>query len=97
MAVIALAVVGAIGAMLLQRYVIVVATAFGGAWTMILAAATAVPQAAVRTRCGDTATCGFCIRPPAARHAMGADRVDRARRSRHGRAAGHHRRGAKDG
>jgi len=27
---------GAIGAMVLQRYVIVVATAFGGAWTMIL-------------------------------------------------------------
>jgi uncharacterized protein DUF4203 len=36
LAVIALAVLGAIGAMLLQRYVIVVATAFGGAWTMIV-------------------------------------------------------------
>jgi len=34
-AVIVLAVLGAIGAMLLQRYVIVVATAFGGAWTLI--------------------------------------------------------------
>jgi len=33
---IALAVLGAVGAMLLQRYVIVVATAFGGAWTMLL-------------------------------------------------------------
>ncbi len=36
--VIGLAVLGAIGAMLLQRYVIVVATAFGGAWTMIVGA-----------------------------------------------------------
>jgi hypothetical protein len=35
-AVIVLSVLGAIGAMLLQRYVIIVATAFGGAWTMIL-------------------------------------------------------------
>jgi hypothetical protein len=34
--VIILAVVGAIGAMFLQRYVIVVATAFGGAWTIIV-------------------------------------------------------------
>jgi hypothetical protein len=35
-AVIGMALVGAIGAMVLQRYVIVVSTAFGGAWTMIL-------------------------------------------------------------
>jgi len=35
-AVIVLAILGAIGAMLLQRYVIIFATAFGGAWTMIL-------------------------------------------------------------
>ena len=34
--VIVLAILGAIGAMLLQRYVIVVATAFGGAWTIIV-------------------------------------------------------------
>ena len=34
--VIVLAVIGAIGAMLLQRYVIIVATAFGGAWTIIV-------------------------------------------------------------
>jgi Domain of unknown function (DUF4203) len=33
---IALALVGAIGAMLLQRYVIIVATAFGGAWTLVV-------------------------------------------------------------
>jgi hypothetical protein len=34
--VIVLSVLGAIGAMLLQRYVIVVSTAFGGAWTTIV-------------------------------------------------------------
>lgn len=35
-AVIVAAVTGAIGAVLLQRYVIIVATAFGGAWTIIV-------------------------------------------------------------
>ena len=35
-AIIVLAVVGAIAAMVLQRYVIIVATAFGGAWTIIV-------------------------------------------------------------
>lgn len=34
--VIVLAILGAIGAMLLQRHVIIVATAFGGAWTIIV-------------------------------------------------------------
>jgi hypothetical protein len=33
---IALAALGAVGAMLLQRYVIIVATAFGGAWTALV-------------------------------------------------------------
>ena len=37
-AVIVLAILGAIGAMLLQRYVIIVATAFAGAWTVIVGA-----------------------------------------------------------
>jgi hypothetical protein len=36
LAVIVLAVLGALGAMMLQRYVIIVATAFGGAWTLIV-------------------------------------------------------------
>src|SRR3954453_16881758 len=36
LAIVVLAIVGSIGAMFLQRYVIVVATAFGGAWTMIV-------------------------------------------------------------
>jgi uncharacterized protein DUF4203 len=35
-AVILLAVAGSIGAMLLQRYVIIVGTAFGGAWTLLV-------------------------------------------------------------
>jgi hypothetical protein len=34
--VILLSILGAIGAMVLQRYVIIVATAFGGAWTLIV-------------------------------------------------------------
>jgi hypothetical protein len=38
MVVILLAIFGALGAMVLQRYVIIVATAFGGAWTMIVGA-----------------------------------------------------------
>jgi hypothetical protein len=41
LAVILLALVGSLGAMLLQRYVIIVATAFGGAWTMIVGGLTA--------------------------------------------------------
>ena len=36
LAVVVLSVVGSIGAMFLQRYVFVVATAFGGAWTVIV-------------------------------------------------------------
>ncbi len=36
--VIAMAIVGAVAAMWLQRYVIIVATAFGGAWTVIVGA-----------------------------------------------------------
>jgi hypothetical protein len=35
-AIIVLAILGSIAAMLLQRYVIIVATAFGGAWTVIV-------------------------------------------------------------
>jgi hypothetical protein len=37
-AVVVLSVLGSIGAMFLQRYVIIVATAFGGAWTVIVGA-----------------------------------------------------------
>jgi hypothetical protein len=35
-AVIVLSILGSIGAMFMQRYVIIVATAFGGAWTVIV-------------------------------------------------------------
>ena len=50
---VAFALFGAIGAMVFQRYVIVVSTAFGGAWTMIvgglaLVARTGGPLPAVR-------------------------------------------------
>ncbi len=40
--VIVVAVAGAVGAMILQRYVIIVGTAMGGAWTMIVGAANAL-------------------------------------------------------
>jgi hypothetical protein len=54
-AVIVVAVIGAIGAMVLQRYVIVVATAFGGAWTMILGGLAAVSdRVAARPAHGDS-------------------------------------------
>src|SRR5438552_2057399 len=36
--VVLLAVLGAVGAMMLQRYVIIVGTAFGGAWTLLVGA-----------------------------------------------------------
>lgn len=52
--VIVLAVFGAVGAMLLQRYVIIVATAFGGAWTMLIGALTIADRGAGRaSRLGD--------------------------------------------
>ncbi len=52
--VIGLAVLGAVGAMLLQRYVIVVATAFAGAWTLIVGALTiSAPNAERASRLGD--------------------------------------------
>jgi hypothetical protein len=45
--VIGVAIVGAIGALFVQRYVIVLGTAFGGAWTIVLAAANAFPRGLV--------------------------------------------------
>ena len=48
--VIVLAIVGAIGAMVLQRYVIIVATAFGGAWTLLLGALAAMDRKAPAAR-----------------------------------------------
>ncbi len=43
-----LAILGAIAAMVLQRYVIIVATAFGGAWTVILGALALPDAGAIR-------------------------------------------------
>src|SRR5256885_3861928 len=54
LAVIVMAIAGSIAAMLLQRYVIIVATAFGGAWTMIVGAIAAVgDRGVVRAASGD--------------------------------------------
>jgi hypothetical protein len=49
-AVVAASTVGAIGAMLLQRYVIVVATGFAGSWTMIVAGMSITGAIAERAR-----------------------------------------------
>ena len=52
--VIGLAVLGAVGAMLLQRYVIIVATAFAGAWTILVGALTiSAPGVERASRLGD--------------------------------------------
>ncbi|HUR32677.1 MAG TPA: DUF4203 domain-containing protein [Vicinamibacterales bacterium] len=45
MAIIAAAIAGAVGALFVQKYVIVVGTAFGGAWTIVLAAVNGLPPA----------------------------------------------------
>jgi hypothetical protein len=47
-AIIALAIVGAVAAMVLQRYVIIVSTAFGGAWTILVASLALVGDRAAR-------------------------------------------------
>jgi len=54
-AVIVLSIMGSIGAMFMQRYVIIVATAFGGAWTVIVGglAATGDRGAAKAASAGD--------------------------------------------
>ena len=51
--VIVFAIVGAIGAMVLQRYVIIVATAFGGAWTMLLGAVAVMERGTPAARSAD--------------------------------------------
>jgi hypothetical protein len=51
-ALITLAVLGSIAAMLLQRYVIIVSTAFGGAWTMIVGGVAAMSDHAARVAAG---------------------------------------------
>ena len=63
-----LAVAGAIAAMFLQRYVIIVSTAFGGAWTIMSVGWLLVDRGAARRR---RPTCGFCIRSRRRRSAGG--------------------------
>ncbi|MGC4083657.1 MAG: DUF4203 domain-containing protein [Vicinamibacterales bacterium] len=49
-AIIAVAVGAAVGAMFVQRYVIIVGTAFAGAWTIVLAASAVLPRTQGLTR-----------------------------------------------
>ena len=76
-AIIAVAVAGAIGAMFVQKYVIVVGTAFGGAWTIVLAAANAFPvhEGGADPRCVGHRGVDLLsdLRP---RHALGADDLE---------------------
>ena len=65
-AVIAVAIVGAIGAMFVQKYVIVVGTAFGGAWTILLGAANAIPQAQAALSRGGSDTEVWILYPTSA-------------------------------
>jgi hypothetical protein len=53
-AVIVVAVAGAVAAMFIQRYVIIVGTAFAGAWTIVLAIANAFPARGLTTGSSDT-------------------------------------------
>ena len=89
-AIIVLAVLGAVGAMVLQRYVIIVATAFGGAWTMLLGALAIADRGAERaSRVGDV----WILYPTTHgdQPALGARRVDCAGRRRDVGAVGRHR------
>jgi len=52
-AVIVMSIAGSIAAMLLQRYVIIVATSFGGAWTMIVGSIAAASDRSVRAASAD--------------------------------------------
>ena len=71
------AVAGAAAAMALQRYVIIIATAFAGGWTMLWGAMR-VMDAASAARAA-AARCGWCIRSISRRAADGCSR--RGRRS----------------
>ena len=46
--IVAVAIAGAVGALFAQRYVIIVGTAFGGAWTIVLAIVNALPRGLAR-------------------------------------------------
>jgi hypothetical protein len=57
-AVIVLALVGAAAAMVLQRYVIILGTSFGGAWTLIVGTLALINRDAVRSGAANTAAAG---------------------------------------
>lgn len=59
--IVAVAIAGAVGALFVQRYVIVVGTAFGGAWTIVLAIINALPRSGL-TR-GSSATDVWILYP----------------------------------
>jgi hypothetical protein len=64
-AVVVLSVLGSIGAMFLQRYVIIVATAFGGAWTVIVGAmAVAGDRSAARAASANSVWILYPTTPP---------------------------------
>ena len=63
--VIVLAVVGAIGAMFVQRYVIVVTTAFAGAWTILLGALAIVANRGGEREAGDAVWILYPLTPAA--------------------------------
>jgi hypothetical protein len=57
-AVIVLAIVGAIAAMVMQRYVIIVGTAFGGAWTLIVGGLALISRETARSGAANAAGVG---------------------------------------
>ena len=93
--VILFAVIGAVAAMRLQRYVIVTGTAFGGAWTALVGALALAGRSRGRGgRVGEQRLGGLSA-GPRARPAVGDPRVAGARPGRPGRATQGRR--AKDG
>ncbi len=80
-AVIVVSVVGAVVAMVLQRYVIIIGTAFGGAWTIIVGVTNAMAARAAR---GAGRRCLDSVSPDAgAADSAGSHCVDRVRPVRH--------------
>jgi len=71
LAVILLSVAGAVGAMLLQRYVIIFSTAFSGAWTMIVGGLALSGDVTAARAAGPSAAVG-----PASRRAIATPRSD---------------------
>ena len=90
LAVILLSVAGAVGAMLLQRYVIIFSTAFSGAWTMIVGGLALVGRRHGRAGRGDRQRLDSLPVRAAGGAPVGAVRVGRAGHRRGGRADGDH-------